>query len=808
MLTDEQRDELSSDDELWKKIKLIRDQLKLPADHIVSSQFRDVVQTCALHDIVTVLDFLAVSNEEAENFGINKNEIIGVRNSLQLEKLLPYFSVPIETFPLFTPFEDELQAGDITPIGDFLHTPPKRITSLLSQANFNEKEFYHKFSFWDTIESLNIPITYVMDLEQNLVINLIRRKIITLMDWWKTPKDSLGTYLSVDEYEIETIWNNLDWEKIWTSLSLPFAIDNNIPGTWKLASQDKINQSIGSILILDNKQIQLIFSTPERNVKHWKSKINYKDILQQFNSNPRKQFFTAFAELYNFEESTSKNVDLFEKSVNGNKYNIAEFKVKWEIPIQSIADVPVSVKTNLIQANINSVKDLYLFSEEDLEKYANLKAPDIKLLMEKTFIPSIALSEQALQLLDKFTFVSQSSLTRFEKFGFRYISDLKKYKDAPEEVQKEIQTLYRISKTPIQFIPEIKSEEIDELLIKDIHVIEHLFLNTKENEYANIKNKAESTKDIERNRLGSGLSIDLFNSLSKSLKETLMEQLGYNDFCLEEIAFNNIYPNPEISLNKGDSVALERFITVFFSPIQNLTLIYEEDPKLIERLISKDIRYIFQFLRYKLDQKALSEKINVPITAVRNFFNNIDFGKISVAMKKDSVELTAQNTIIQLTEQDVLGLSSKRINSIQELFNPPVYIIKYEHLSEIKQLLKTKSKMRPEEVSIARVKGIPLSDINKLRNLGIKTLKDFITIPGSVIRQNTKIKAGTISSIKLNPLIQEKEIIQTKIDRLFKPEPKKPLKLKKEEPKKSSSKTSSKRATGAKNNNTNSKRRK
>jgi len=115
--------------------------------------------------------------------------------------------------------------------------------------------------------------------------------------------------------------------------------------------------------------------------------------------------------------------------------------------------------------------------------------------------------------------------------------------------------------------------------------------------------------------------------------------------------------------------------------------------------------------------------------------------------------------------------------------------------------------MKPEDVSIARVKGIPLSDINKLRNLGIKSLKDFITIPGSVIRQNTKIKAGTISSIKLNPLIQEKEVIQTKIDKLFKPESKKPLKLKKENPK-NQGKTSSKRATGSKNNKTNSKRRK
>jgi hypothetical protein len=808
MLTDEQRDELSSDDELWKKIKLIRDQLKLPADHIVSSQFREVVQTCALHDIVTVLDFLAISNEEAEDLGINKNEIVAVRNSLQLEKLLPYFSVPIETFPIFNPFIDLLQAGDIATIGDFLHSPPKRITALLTQTKFNEREFYHKFSFWDTIKSLNIPITYVMDLDQNLVINLIRRKIVTLMDWWKTPKDSLGTYLSVDEYEIESIWNNLDWEKIWLTLSLPFAIDDNIPGTWKLASQNRINQSIGSILILDNKQIQQIFSTPERNVKQWRSKINYKNILQQFSSNPRKAFYTAFAELYNFEEKTSKSIDLFEKSVGGKKYNIAEFKVKWEIPIQSVADIPVNVKTNLIQANINSIRDLYLFSEEDLEKYANLKANEIKLLLEKTFLPSIALSEQALQLLEKFTFVSESSLNRFEKFGFKYISDLKKYKDAPEEVQKDVQTLYRISKTPIQFIPDIKNEEIDELLIKDIHIIEHLFLNTKENEYSKVKNKAESTKDIERNRLGSGLSIDLFNALSKSLKETLIEQLGYNDFCLEEIAFNNIYPNPEISLNKGDSVALDRFITVFFSPIQNLTLIYEEDPKLIEKLISKDIKYIFQFLRYKLDQKALSEKIGVPITTVRNFFNNIDFGKISVAMKKDSVEITAQNTIIQLTEQEVLGLKSKRIDSIQELYNPPVYIIKFEHLSEIKQLLKNNSKMKPDDVSIARIKGIPLSDINKLRNLGIKTLKDFITIPGSVIRQNTKIKAGVISSIKLNPLIQEKEVIQTKIDKLFKPEPEKPLKLKKEEPKKSSSKTSSKRATGSKNNKTSSKRRK
>ena len=627
------------------------------------------------------------------------------------------------------------------------------------------------------------------------------------MDWWKTSTDLLTSLLTVDEYELKQLWNNLNWDSIWESLSYPVAIDDNIPGTWKLKASENIEQSLGKVLIQSNSAIQKLFDTSERNIKHWKSKITSKDIITQYKSNPRKKLYSAFVQYYKHERGSKEPSTLYEREINGKLYNLVDLKIKWEIPIQSISDLPVNITTKLLQANLNQLKDLYLISEGDLEKYVGLDAKSIKLLLDKTWVPEVSVKEKALQSIEKFTFVSDSLKKNLEKYGFKYLSDLKKSSGAPEEIQKEIQTLYRISKTPILFITNINDSEINTLLENNIFTIEELYFSTKEDEYLTLKEKVKSTKEIEKSRGVTGLSKELFKALSDSLQSSLSKQLGFDDYCLEEIAFTNITPNPEISLNKSDKISLEKFLSVFFTPINNISLIYDQNPSLIEKLHSMDIHFLFQFLRQNNNLKVLSEKLDVPLTKIRYIFNNLDFIKISVSVKKDAVNLSIQNNLIRLSEKDIEFLNSIGIFTMQELFNPQIYLVKKDDLRDLERMIKDKSLLNPHDISIARINGIPLSDINKLRNIGIKTLKDFIIVPGSVIRQNTKIKATEIGTIKIIPQIMKKEVIQTRIDKLFKPEPRKELKLKQKSlPKSKSSnksgstkKTSSKRTQSKKN---------
>ena len=774
MISDEEMEKDKEQQDLWAKVKSLRNQLRLFADMIVPNKLKNIVQKFALHEKVSILDYMSITADDIQKWDITSEEFESIKPYLKLEDILPYLSIPLFTFSQFIPLQTVLENKNLNTLEDFLVISPKKFKEYTGFDDHLLRVFYSSFSFWDMLESLTIPLTFVFLLDPKQQVSLSRRRIISLLDWWRTPKDLLASTLGINESEIKQNWSTVQWDILNKVLDYPLAVDISLPGSWKTKARKLVNVSFKTILTSDDQTFPEEFGTSERNVKQWRSNLFYTHIYTNVDKNPRLQFVLGFWKYYKFleeNENHSMTNSKFDFAINNVVYNLADLKTSWEMPIQSIANIDNSLKSKLVKADLQTISDLYQWSEEDFGKYANISSTEYNLLLsENTWLPNLKISKSQLVSLEEFTFIPEQILEKLSKAGFKQYADLNKIVDPSSPIVGDVSKIYRTLKTPVLFIPRLPFDDIKKLLSNGILLIESLYLlpEPARNDFKGYRSSISNIEAVDRQRLATGNLSTAFGVLSESLLENIRRQLRYDDsVTLEEIGFVNLKPNPNLSLNKSDSNTLDKFLTAYFSPLVYFDDLIDTATDFWYILEDKGIIFLFEFLQYTRTPSELAKLTGVSSNAIVNVIRKLNFDKISTAAKKEFIPLRADTGLGSFTQNDIELLKEIGIETVQDLYYPPWFRLGSNQKEKLESFLKNHQLVKIRNIPLSLIKGIPISDLTKLRGAGIKNLEDFLFVSTTQIRNNSRMKATEITDLREHITFVDRTNLKSKINTFF-----------------------------------------
>ncbi|HKZ42354.1 MAG TPA: hypothetical protein VJ044_15425, partial [Candidatus Hodarchaeales archaeon] len=766
-LSEEKTEIIKKDPALWGQLEKIQGQLKLPVSFVVPKRFRAIVDKAAKANLISVLDFIAASTQTPSTLPISSEELESLKKYLKPDVLVPAFSIPLTTFPVLSAHLSALAEKGIETLGALVTSSPNELEILTGDSTFSPESFSNNFSLWDMIEPLNVPITFALDLDEGQLASMSRKKVLTLLDWWKTPQETMASIFSVDPAATEKIWNGISWNDVWEALEAPIGVDDNLPLSWKLALGERLDAPLHELLAREPIETVEQLQANERTVKAWRNSARYKGILEAAGSNRRKQVMVSYAK---YASGRMKKAGS-EVKIAGERIDLADLKNKWGLPIQSLQDLPNTIQGKLIRKNIRTIRELYACSNENLTTEVDISAEELAELEQKTWIPNLTVSAKSTTPLESFTFLGKEILKQMESSGYRRLTDLLRIPVDDSKPSILARRVLRALRSPIVFVPGITLSEINELSVMDILTLEALFSASEpeKGSIEDVRGKITAITGVESERKRKGIFLEEISIINESLKHSLAQQFNCQDLTVQEVAFLNARPNPEMVLNKSDALALQKVLGAYFGPLPYYSDLFELAPGAWEPISEKGVKYVYQFLDFLKDPDTLARLTGILPEQAKELTAKFDFEKVISAQKRESIKLSSQNSLYKLKEEDLTKLETLNISSVQDLYYSSEIRLDSGQKAMLASLKKKAGLVNIQGTPLSRIQGISISDIPKLKQVGIKTLEDFLFAPITLLKANSKLKATEIVRIREQPVFLDKAEIQSKIDRFFEP---------------------------------------
>jgi len=570
------------------------------------------------------------------------------------------------------------------------------------------------------IKALDLPISFVSGIIADKYIKiLMKKKIDTLLRLLITSEEELSEVLETPLENVANLRQKLNLIRIKESTDTSISILEGLSSENLKNLADEGIFTIYDFLTTTDEKLVNSLELDNIQVKEMKESLNYSNI-----ESLKEEKMIPLSKIALINKRMIKKLSKIGIESLGDLYYVATPKsieqsdIKWEEiqDIRTTLDMPIETspiilvdESKILRNNkIDTILDILMASQEELEKKTKISTDNIKAIQDSYNMDEI------LNLLRRIP-ITKVDLPREyrNKIGLDKITSLYELLNHPSD------DLY-ISKKGDRKI-RVPQESWEKLFIL-ISLPLSLTLSPDSEEVKKLRQKKLSTIR------------DVYITSDEKLEEIL--ETNPNQFLqeLEDIDYSTLYEFIQIPV-----CFLPKLPSEWLSLLKEYSL----------------LRVIHFFLT---DPKDLSEKLSTSLPKIRAFLSSLSMAEIFKCLEEEMIPL--EDFSYFLSESDIKKLGDQGVTSVQEFLLHDKTEFKLEKLKEIIDFLESPINRLSDNLSLA--------ELRKLSNQGINTMSDWYFLPSDTLAKILGQDKGKIRKLKHGFDVQSsREIIDyaTPLDR-------------------------------------------
>lgn len=774
-----QKDDFPGDEEVWHEIENVSSVLKLPAEYFVSKKNIPIIRDLISEKFVNVIDILTLTPETLpKSIKISNEELEDIINELDVEKLIKITRVPLHIIPgLQTEVRNKLILENISNVGKMLTEPRSRIESIAGWSKEEREVFYKQFDVPAIIKSLEISPSTVLELESNQFLTLSRKRYTKLLDIISLQSEDLAEILAITPTDAEKILKSINWNEYAEIMNKSVYLIYEIPSSWKKLLYEHEITTLSKYLTEDESELTKILDYAERTILQNKNSISISSIKENWKKH--KKWFNILSSYIVSKETLKKEPNTLD--VNGNTIEKSELIKLIDLPISNFQLLDSNIRKKLEDNKLITILDIISSSLDDLTKL--LRSEDIaKSVFENISLENMMGDFTEPVNLDEIPLMTKAIADSLKKFNLTTIEKIFTYYDQentfPEELEDILPKLYRTLQQPILLLPSLEHEQKKILLANGFRNLTDL-IRASEEKVAKTLNMSQvelqkyykklNIQSLEHERITVGNLINSLNAFPESVVSSLSGQVKFKDLTFEEL----FLMNSQLSLNKNDQAQVDRMREAYFAPLVFNYLIMEEYPELVDKILKKGFKFIYEFILFS--GSKLSSILEIDEETSRKLRYNLDFDKVKKYLKREALILKEPFPILKITSNEIEKAKGLGITTWQDLAFPQLLTIPENEHTWISEIVTKIHDLFT--IPVSRLEGIKLSSVPNLKNKGVNTVGEFIFGSSKIIRTATKFSNEEYIQIREKPTLSTKKSLEDTLDKILekaattKPEP-------------------------------------
>ncbi len=456
----------------------------------------------------------------------------------------------------------------------------------------------------------------------------------------------------------------------------------------------------------------------------------------------------------NISQLETNTIYSIEEAITFNKQSRAKTSSLWKLT----ETVCTMVETELLSLppvrqskNIQKlVLELKLVSIYDLLLYCKSTTPESDRLNCVNLLPKLSSTKVERMLDDEqkrlSSFIRGSELTPFlRKQKIRSFGTLIKHLESKEitEYEPELVEMVTALRAPISlFVNQERLvsklevagiiQVIDFIVVPNVRKVVKMSLTEQEQTTVQKLQSSLSLSSIKDALAKKSYSVGKMGLFDKNIKK-LLTISGYTT-----VAHLNTPEELIASTSKLNKLQITRIHKLLETPIYYLADMIKVNAQSVFLLHGKNINNLWDLFATPVQQ--LSKIVSLPVKDLRSLYASLNPELLKQA-EKDQVEI--RKTLPHTTDGNIAQLKSSGITTLQALLMPD---------SEMK---KSASLKDPNVKKLIGILERPIGNleikpeiINKIKKLGITTIKDFVVYPATQLDENTDLSYMAVKSLK------------------------------------------------------------
>ncbi|NHJ00859.1 MAG: DNA topoisomerase VI subunit B [Candidatus Heimdallarchaeota archaeon] len=557
---------------------------------------------------------------------------------------------------------------------------------------------------WDyvkqAIEALDIPISFLDGIIATKYIEKLQgKKIDTIIRFLITSEEELSEILGTPIDNVENLRQKINLirfrESTETSISI---LEGLTRKQLRVLSEENIS-SIYDFIIANDESLASILEMDLEQVSSMKNNLNYDSIRII-----KEEKMVPLVKISLFDKRIVKQLARMGIESLADLYYVAtpktfeESSISWQMiqDARAILDLPIEIIPEITKKEINTLKkakikiifDLLMESPEELFKRTNIDAETIESLQNSIIIDELI------------TILKRLSV---DKFNF-----------------------------PKEYFAEIKKNKLDSAYDLISYENEDLFLSQEGKKKVRIdKNSWVDVSSILSIPLR--LFMNFENEIMKGLKRKRIINLR-DAYAASEEKFDGLFEDGGLdfleTLRVLDFKEIRDFlrISICFTP--------HISPEWLFSLINNSIYTIEDILSCEL--RDLTKILNSSLPRTRNFIKEISMNSTLKCLEEELIPLDKLSSIF--SSEIITKLESIGYNSLQDFIIRITDATDIDGVSDVLKILNSPVNRLSDD--------IPLSEIRKLSQQGISTIRDWLIVQNSVISDIIDIEKDIIYELK------------------------------------------------------------
>ncbi|MHA1448768.1 MAG: hypothetical protein ACTSP4_05035 [Candidatus Hodarchaeales archaeon] len=744
-------------------VNQIRKMLNLPITAVPGIK-REKIKDLTSVGVSKIADFLIWTNYSLSSIvDCEEGEIAAIKEKLDLKSLQEKLSIPLAIIG----FDDQLDSQEFATVLDFLSATNSILAEKLAKKPSEIIKLKLDIDLNLLEDKLNIPLTYMYDLDSEAIRSLGRRRITNYGQFLSTEPQKIQEILGLSEDQYTSLVNSCDFQIANKSLDLSILI-LDIPGKEKKELYNAEKDLRVRDLVINSQRLFSLNILSKKRIKELSTELTYLKVQESM-----KQFTIPISSIYTMSESMEKycnenNItDIFNLVIRGREFqeeplasDYTKFSNILNSPISYIDKIPGNKRNELLNNGILTIFDFLFWDNASLGKILEKKPEEVQSMKNDLNMSDFTEKRKQGTPLKKFKNIPGQIMKLLDENGFEYIEDL--FLDAKvallkdEEIRKEITQFKFLIKSPVAFHTELSSIEKVKLIDAGVNSISEIIMEDRL-DVLNIEDegrKEEIKYNIDFNKLKNlkekrGIDMSFMSAFNQRTVDKL-KKIHPEIMTLEDIYYTlNTASLPPTLLK-----AVEAFKVSYEAPINTMTGL---QPEMFALLGDKGFRSVSKFILAKTSE--LVEILGLSEDQVRK----IKYSQNISNLRKKRRQGTPLAVYPGFKSDIVEKLKEKGISTIEE-----VYFHARKHLiTDITGEELFDKFMKHMNSPVTTLDSIPISLGPVFKRNKLERVVEFLYWPLPVLRNITKLPYDELKLMKNELEFIDKKDMKKKIDSLL-----------------------------------------